>query len=263
MNDGLRKGPRRNDTTGNKFQGPQYKTKADHGRKNYFHDPGPAGFLFRRHPGCFTVGMTDGLARLGKVIDHAIDKFRAIILETRKGYNQTVFLYNTSGDDSVPCKNDKVIILKIDGTGNFIGAGVLIESQGAKPGEKIFFGRDADGKVVSKLSMLNSGDIKAEADKDILFSSKENQEYKADKNFTAEAQETATVKGKDTNLEAQVKATLNGADVEVKMIWKNCAAVFTYLSLGALRGLSPAERGGTQRSASQGRDFSPFKYLTS
>jgi len=113
------------------------------------------------------LGMTDGIARIGKTINHAIDKFLGIILETRKNYNQTVFLYTPSGDDSVPCKNDKVIILKVDGTGNFIGAGVLTESQGAKPGEKIFFGRDADGKITSKLSMLNGGNIEIEADGDV------------------------------------------------------------------------------------------------
>ena len=160
------------------------------------------------------MGMKDGLARLGKVIDHSIDKFIGIILETRKNYNQTVFLYNAGGDDSVPCKNDKVIILKIDGTGNFIGAGVLIESQGAKPGEKIFFGRDADGNVVSKLSMLNDGTIKAEADKDVLFTSKENQEYKADKNLSLEAAEKASLKGADVDIIGKVKAT--GGSLECK-----------------------------------------------
>jgi hypothetical protein len=104
------------------------------------------------------------MARIGKVIDHAIDKFIGIILETRKNYNQTVYLYNAGGDDSVPCKNDKVIILKIDGTGNFIGAGVLTESQGAKPGEKIFFGRDQKGNVVTKVFMLNDGSYTVDTD---------------------------------------------------------------------------------------------------
>jgi hypothetical protein len=158
--------------------------------------------------------MNDGLARLGKVIDHAIDRFIGIILETRKGYNQTVFLYNAGGDDSPPCKNDKVIIIKIDGTGNFIGVGVLVESQGAKPGEKIFFGRDADGKAVSKLSMLNDGTVKLEANKDTLFSSKENQEYKADKNLILEAKEKASLKGSDVEIKGKVKVT--GGTLECK-----------------------------------------------
>ena len=120
--------------------------------------------------------MKDGIARIGKVIDHAIDKFRETILETRKGYNQTVFLYTPSGDDSVPCKNDKAIILKVDGTGNFIGVGILTESQGAKPGEKIFFGRDADGKITSTLSMLNNGDVKLENIGDAFQYTKGNRE---------------------------------------------------------------------------------------
>lgn len=122
------------------------------------------------------MGMKDELARIGKVIDHAIDKFIGVILETRKGYNQTIFLFNPSGDDSVPCKNDKVIIVKIDGTGNFKGLGILTESQGAKPGEKIFFGRDEEGKITSKLSMLNNGDV--------TFENDGNKSETIEKNFT-------------------------------------------------------------------------------
>jgi hypothetical protein len=128
--------------------------------------------------------MIDGMARIGRVIDHVIDKFIGLILETRKGYNQTVFLYNASGDDSVPCVKDRVLIIHIDGTGNYIGGGVLTESQGAKPGEKIFFARDADGKIVSKISMLNDGSINGEADGDATLKTKENLKVEVEKDTT-------------------------------------------------------------------------------
>jgi hypothetical protein len=36
------------------------------------------------------VGKLD-FGRVGRVIDHVIDKFVQLVLETRKGYNQTVF----------------------------------------------------------------------------------------------------------------------------------------------------------------------------
>jgi len=179
------------------------------------------------------VGMTDGIARIGKTINHAIDKFIGVILETRKGYNQTVFIFNPSGDDSVPCKNDKVIILKVDGTGNFIGAGVLTESQGAKPGEKIFFGRDADGKITSKLSMLNNGNVETEADGDISVKNKGNQEYITDGDYNVEAtgKMTMTITGDitiegsgainetgggDTTKEATGKYTIHGTQIEIQ-----------------------------------------------
>jgi hypothetical protein len=160
--------------------------------------------------------MIDGIARIGKTIDHAIDKFIGVILETRKGYNQTVFLYNASGDDSVPCKNDKLIILKVDGTGNFIGAGILTESKGAKPGEKIFFGRDADGKVTSKLSMLNNGDGIWEADGNITVKKKKNQDYETDGDYSVKSKGDQSFKSdKNTSIEASEKATVKGADVDV------------------------------------------------
>lgn len=160
--------------------------------------------------------MTDGIARIGKVIDHAIDKFLGTILETRKGYNQTVFLYNPSGDDSVPCKNDKVIILKVDGTGNFIGVGILTESKGAKPGEKIFFGRDADGKVTATLKMLNSGNVETEADGDISVTNKGNQSYKTEGDYSVASDGDQDYKGgKNVSIEAKDKTLVKGADVEI------------------------------------------------
>jgi hypothetical protein len=112
------------------------------------------------------VGKLD-FGRVGRVIDHAIDKFVQLILETRKGYNQTVYLFTPSGDNSVPCKEDRLILLKVDGTGKYISVAVATESQGANPGEKIFFARDKDGNIVSKISMLNDGSIKTEADGDV------------------------------------------------------------------------------------------------
>jgi hypothetical protein len=97
------------------------------------------------------------LNRIGKVINHNFDKFIELISETRKGYNQKAWQYNPSGEDSPPVKNDRIILLHIDGTGKYIAHGVLIESQGANPGEKIFFARDQEGKIVSKITMLNDG----------------------------------------------------------------------------------------------------------
>jgi hypothetical protein len=104
------------------------------------------------------VGKLD-FGRIGRVIDHAIDKFVQLILETRKGYNQTVYLFTPSGDNSVPCKEDRLIIIKVDGTGKYIAVATATESQGANPGEKIYFGRDQNGKIVSKIKMLNDGMI--------------------------------------------------------------------------------------------------------
>lgn len=104
-------------------------------------------------------------AIIGRVLDHEIKKRIIAVLETRAKYNVKAPLYNPPGDASVPCKEDRILIVKIDGTtGNYAALGMLVESQGAKPGEKIFYGRNADGKIVSKISMLDSGDIKTEAD---------------------------------------------------------------------------------------------------
>jgi len=147
-------------------------------------------------------------AIIGRVIDHEIEKHIKLVLETRPDYNQKVFLYNSPGDASVPCKEDRILIVKIDGTtGSFAALGMLVESQDAKPGEKIFYARNADGEIVSKISMLDSGDIKTEADGDISSTNKKNQEYKADENLTLEAKKKSTLKGADVELNGKVVAT--------------------------------------------------------
>jgi hypothetical protein len=162
------------------------------------------------------VGKLD-FGRVGRVIDHVIDKFVQLVLETRKGYNQTVYLYTPSGDNSVPCKEDRLIILKVDGTGKYIAVSVATESQGAKPGEKIFFGRDPDSKIVSKITMLNNGSVNVETDGDMTTQVEENLTVtiKGDVEFEATGDITETGK-KDITKGAAGKYTIKGAIIEIR-----------------------------------------------
>lgn len=90
------------------------------------------------------------------------DKFNVVTTETRKGFDEEALLYASAGDDSVPCDNDRLILIKAGNTGEKAAVGSLNESQGAKPGEKILFSRDKNGKVVATIKMLNSGNIEIE-----------------------------------------------------------------------------------------------------
>ncbi|WP_444818573.1 hypothetical protein E4N82_10010 [Treponema denticola] len=90
------------------------------------------------------------------------DKFNVVTVETRKGFDEEALLYASAGDDSVPCDNDRLILIKAGNTGEKVAVGSLNESQGAKPGEKILFSRDKNGKVVATIKMLNSGNIEIE-----------------------------------------------------------------------------------------------------
>jgi hypothetical protein len=140
-----------------------------------------------------------GIGRIGKVLNHAIKDLIELVAETYKGFNQKGILYNSSGDDSPPVKDDKVFLVKADGTGKYIIVGVLTQSQGAKPGEKIFFARDENGEIKSKLSMLGDGSVKWEADGNFNLNGKKNIEF--------EAVQKATVKGADVELNGKVKST--------------------------------------------------------
>ena len=154
-------------------------------------------------------------SEIGRVLNSTIDKFVSVTVEAWKGFNRDARLYTPSGEDSVPCKDDQIILVKIDGTGKYIAVGVLDVSQGAKAGEKIFYCRDADGAIKAKISMLNDGAVGIEAEGDITqktegafgVESEKDASIKSAANATVEAAEKVTVKGADVSVEGKVKVT--------------------------------------------------------
>jgi hypothetical protein len=164
-----------------------------------------------------------------------IKKYIQIIFEARKDDNRAGLLYNSTGEDSVPLDDERIILVKVDGAGKYAVVGVLTPSQGAKPGEKIFFARSPDAAIVSKISMLNDGSVNMEADGDIKAATKKNFDYAAKENFTAKAD-------KNINLDAMEKAVLKGADVEINGKAKatggsfECAGTVAPTGAGALCG---------------------------
>jgi hypothetical protein len=141
----------------------------------------------------------DLINRIGKVINHNIEKFIELVSETRKEFNQKAFLYNSSGEDSPPVKNDRIVLLKIDGTGKYVVAGVLTESQGAKPGEKIFFSRNGDGEIQSIIKMLEDGTIDEIIKKDLIINIEENETKTVKKDSTITIKGDLTIKS-DKNI---------------------------------------------------------------
>ena len=102
--------------------------------------------------------MGIGVNVIGRKIGEEIGKFVKLIFEARKDDNRNALLYNSAGEDSVPLNDERLILVKVDGTGKYLALAVLTQSQGAKPGEKIFFARDQKDNIVLKIKMLNNGD---------------------------------------------------------------------------------------------------------
>ena len=109
---------------------------------------------------------------IAKALKAVSDTFTVLTVETRKGFSEETLLFSASGDDSVPYKNDRVLLVPAGSTGEQMVAGVLNKSQGAKSGEKILFARDENGKIVAKIKMLNYGNIEIEADGDCKIKTK-------------------------------------------------------------------------------------------
>jgi hypothetical protein len=133
------------------------------------------------------MGIEEAPGRIGEVVNHEIDGAVELTVETRKGYNQNGVLFGSSGEDSPPVKGDKIVMLKIDGTGKYAVIGVFNETRGAKPGEKIFFARDEGGEIKSALSMLGDGSVKWELEDLFSLSAKKTAAVESKKKITAQA----------------------------------------------------------------------------
>jgi hypothetical protein len=145
-----------------------------------------------------------GFNVIGRKIGEEIQKFVQLIFEARKDDNRRAFLYNSAGEDSVPLNDERLILVKVDGTGKYAAVAVLTQSQGAKPGEKIFFARDPDAKIVSKISMLNDGSVLMEAGGDITQTAKKDFTGTTDGSYNIES-------GKDANIKSGASAVFEAA----------------------------------------------------
>jgi hypothetical protein len=156
------------------------------------------------------VGVSFNL--IARKIGEEIKDFVTLIFEARKDDNRNALLYNSAGEDSVPLNDERLILAKVDGTGKYVAIAVLTQSQGAKPGEKIFFARDPDAEIVSKISMLNDGSVNIENEGDYTRKTKgvvditenDSRTYKNEKDVTntIKGNLTETVDG-DYSLESR------------------------------------------------------------
>jgi hypothetical protein len=99
------------------------------------------------------------MGRIGRWISTKIQTYIIGIIESRINEKIQVMLYGPSGDDSPPIKDDRILIISIDGTGKHAVSGVLSKSQGANPGEKKLYSRDSTGTVKAIIYIKNDGTI--------------------------------------------------------------------------------------------------------
>lgn len=102
------------------------------------------------------------MGRIARMIKTEIENFIVQTVEMYFGANVTAETFAPSGDDSPPLPDDRIVLVQTDGTNNFVAAGVLSVSQGAKPGEKILYSRNDDGKVMAAIKLLNDGSIQVQ-----------------------------------------------------------------------------------------------------
>ncbi len=140
------------------------------------------------------------MGRIGKHLKAEIEDYIEQTIETRLNYKQTALTFSTSGDDSPPIKDDRIILVSIDGNGKFAAVGVLTASQGAKPGEKILYSRNEDGKVQAVLSLLNDGKVKLKTPEEISIKNEKAVKIESDGNVEITSKKEMTLKAQTTKL---------------------------------------------------------------
>jgi hypothetical protein len=84
--------------------------------------------------------------------------------ELYNNYNVQAPLYMPPGDDSFPMKDDRTLLVEIDGSGKYIACGLWSpNTKTAETGEKFLFSRDANGDLISKIHQKLNGDILIDA----------------------------------------------------------------------------------------------------
>lgn len=96
---------------------------------------------------------------IARLLQTAIDDYVTATVERVVNANIDALLFSPSGDDSPPLPDDRILLIKVDGQGEYSACGVLNKSQGAKPGERIMFSRDTSGKLAAAVKLLNDGSV--------------------------------------------------------------------------------------------------------
>lgn len=137
---------------------------------------------------------------LATIVNSETGDFNEIVqtVESHYGENKYCDQFSPSGDDAPPLKEDLVVLVDIEGTGNMASVGVFTKSQGAKPGEKIIYSRDANGNVVAKIHLKNDGsvDFEGKGDSTLNVSGNLKLVVKGNANLTVEGNTTLKAKGK-------------------------------------------------------------------
>lgn len=180
--------------------------------------------------------MQQDIARIGAVkkTEANDDKNNIVTSETRTNYEQDAPLYAPPGIDAPPLKDDRVILVRVEGTGKFAVIGYLGETQGAEPGEVILYSRNENGEAQAVLKLLKDGKMEAAAPEAISV--------QTEKDFSLEAKEKATVKGKEVEINGKV--TVTGGEL-------NCAGTVVPDGTGCLCGMPFCAMTGAPQTGSK------------
>ncbi len=109
------------------------------------------------------------MGRIGRLIKNTIEDFIISTVETRLNFNEEAKLYGPAGLLAVPLKEDRLLLVKIDGAGRTACAGVLNEIQddlgSIKEGDLWLYSRDSNGTPSAYVKLNNDGSLEVNTEK--------------------------------------------------------------------------------------------------
>lgn len=119
------------------------------------------------------------MGRIGRIVKNRIEKFIYNTIETRLKLNFENKLYAPAGCHYVPLKDDRMLLVEIDGTNKFAVAGTLNEIQsgldGISEGDIWLFSRNpSTGKFETYIKLNHDGTLIVDTPNDVTINNKAN-----------------------------------------------------------------------------------------
>jgi len=162
------------------------------------------------------------MGRIGRILKNRMQKFIYNTIETRLQLNFENKMYAPAGLHCVPLKDDRMILVKIDGTGKFGVVGTLNELQpgldSISEGDIWLFSRDpGSGKYKTWIKLNHDGTLEIDTPSNVTI----NNHAKVDVHITGET--TLQVDDKvdihvvgETSFKCDDKVTVDSPEVTVK-----------------------------------------------
>ena len=141
------------------------------------------------------------MSRIARLLKNRMEKFIINTMETRLNFNSESKFYCVPGIHAVPLPDDRMLLVKIDGTGKFAVCGMLNHLQKGLDdpveGDLWLFSRDPgdDGKYQTVVKLNHDGTLVINTPKAVTIENHDTVDITVDGDVTVTGKQNVTVNG--------------------------------------------------------------------